>query len=84
MSEKTETKYSTTTDKILIKLCHKCGDLTESYMEPENCASCNKSFLPTNYFYKVHAKNSEEFKNLFLHIDDLHEEDLIKGYNVIW
>ena len=77
-------KYSATADKVLIKLCHQCGDLNESYMEPEKCASCNKAFLPNNYFYKIHAKNSSEFKKLFLHIDDPREDELIKGYNVIW
>lgn len=85
MKTKTQVKYSATaSDKVLIKLCHCCGKLTESAKEPERCASCHKAFLPTNYFYKVHAKTTEEFKELFLHIEELHEEDLIKGYNVIW
>jgi hypothetical protein len=77
-------KHSSKNDKVLIKLCHRCGELNENYVEPEKCASCKKAFLPSNYFSKIHAKNTQEFKKLFLHIDDLHEEELIKGYNVIW
>ena len=41
-------------------------------------------FLPFHYFNKVHAKNSEEFSNLFSHVDEINEEDLVKGIHVIW
>ncbi|MBT7608807.1 MAG: hypothetical protein HN576_03565 [Bacteriovoracaceae bacterium] len=77
-------KKSSTHEKVLIKLCHLCGELNETYIEPEKCASCKKAFLPSNYFTKIHAKNTQEFKKLFLHIDKLHEDELIKGYHVIW
>ena len=60
-------KKSSTHEKVLIKLCHLCGELNETYIEPEKCASCKKAFLPSNYFTKIHAKNTQEFKKLFLH-----------------
>lgn len=72
------------TGKILIKKCHVCGAVAESYSEQKKCGSCKKSFLPSNYFGKVHAKNSKEFAQLFSSSDDLHEEDLIKGIAVLW
>jgi hypothetical protein len=84
MKENIKLEQSSDTDKVLIKLCHKCGELNETCIEPEKCASCKKAFLPSNYFTKIHAKNTQEFKKLFLHIDDLQENELIKGYNVIW
>lgn len=70
--------------KRLVKKCHVCGHIMEKIHEPEKCASCMKPFLPSNYFGKVHAKNSEEFGKLFSHCDDLHEDDLVKGINVLW
>ncbi|MCF8058776.1 MAG: hypothetical protein K9K67_05740 [Bacteriovoracaceae bacterium] len=70
--------------KLLVKKCHVCGSLMESYIERKKCTQCKKSFLPTNYFSKVHAKNSKEFDELFSSSDDLHEEDLIKGISVLW
>lgn len=69
---------------LLIKKCHLCGHLNEGHKEPERCGSCNKSFLPSHYFAKVHAKNSHEFKELFSSTEELHEEDLIKGLHVLW
>jgi len=71
-------------EKVIIKKCHCCGHLMETYREAQKCGSCKKSFLPSNYFGKVHTKNSEDFKNLFLTSDELHEDDLIKGMYVIW
>ncbi|MCR9206419.1 MAG: hypothetical protein NXH75_17690 [Halobacteriovoraceae bacterium] len=70
--------------RVLIKKCHMCGTLMESEKEHKKCVGCKKSFLPTNYFSKVHAKNSKEFDELFTHCDDIHEDDLIKGINVLW
>ena len=61
-----------------------CGFLNESSKEVSKCGKCNKSFLPLNYFGKVHAKNTEEFKNLFATSDEIHEEDLIKGIHALW
>ncbi len=68
----------------LIKKCHRCGHLMEGPTEPEKCGQCQKSFLPSRYFEKVHAKNSEEFKQLFASSHELNEEDLIKGLHVLW
>ena len=68
----------------MIKKCHVCGHVMESRREIEKCEGCKKPFLPMNYFGKVHAKNSEEFKNLFVNASDLHEEDMIKGLTVLW
>lgn len=81
---KAEIRSRKVTEKVIIKKCHCCGHLLETAREASKCPSCKKSFLPTNYFAKVHAKNSEEFKDLFLGSDELHEDDLIKGIQVIW
>ena len=71
-------------ERVLIKKCHICGELIESREEIKKCPKCHKSFLPSNYFTKIHVKNSNEFKNLFLRCEELNEEDLIKGIMVIW
>ena len=71
-------------DQVIIKKCHVCGFLIETNKEASQCPHCKKSFLPLNYFGKVHAKNSSEFKNLFAESEELHEEDLIKGLTVLW
>ena len=68
----------------IIKKCHVCGHINEAQKEPEKCTKCEKSFLPLNYFGKVHAKNSNEFEKLFCRASELHEEDLIKGLYVLW
>ncbi|MBF0361887.1 MAG: hypothetical protein HQK49_12795 [Oligoflexia bacterium] len=39
--------------KFLIKKCHRCGSIIESYTEVKQCPSCKKHFLPINYFSKV-------------------------------
>lgn len=78
------TRVEKKTGKILIKKCHICGTVAESYSEVKKCDNCKKSFLPSNYFGKVHAKNSEEFAKLFSSSDELYEEDLIKGIAVLW
>jgi len=70
--------------KIIIKKCHVCGEMIESGKEAQKCPKCKKSFLPSNYFNKVHAKNNFEFDNLFSSSDELHEDDLIKGISVLW
>ena len=72
-----------TTD-LIIKKCHICGHISESQRELEQCGNCQKSFLPLNYFGKIHAKNEEEFQELFSHSREIHEEDLIKGLIVLW
>lgn len=72
------------TTKILVKKCHTCGTIHESKSEVQKCKSCKQSFMPTNYFGKVHAKNSKEFESLFCDAEELYEEDLILGLNVLW
>ncbi len=70
--------------KLIIKKCHMCGQLIESSVEQEKCMCCGKSFLPLNYFNKIHDHEKSQFKELFAESHDLHEEDLIKGLYVIW
>lgn len=72
------------TDRMLIKKCHCCGTIMETHREPQRCTGCGKSFLPTQYFGKVHAKNEAEFKELFSSACELEEEVLIKGLTLIW
>ena len=70
--------------KTIIKKCHCCGQILESYKEPEKCISCKKSFLPLNYFDKIHNKENEDYKILFAESYLIEEEDLIKGIYVLW
>lgn len=79
-----EVKSLTKKNKIIFKKCHLCGTIMESFHEQKKCKGCKKSFLPSNYFGKVHAKNSKEYDELFSSSDDLQEEDLVKGINVLW
>lgn len=79
-----ETETKVKSGKVIFKKCHMCGHLMESAYELEKCKKCKKCFLPSNYFGKVHAKNSEEFKKLFSNSDELREEDLIKGVTTLW
>ncbi len=73
-----------TKSRLLIKKCHVCGQLIESHNEQENCVSCGKSFLPLNYFEKIHNHDQARFADLFAECHDIHEDDLIKGLYVIW
>ena len=68
----------------IIKKCHLCGHLIESTSEVKQCPNCHKSFLPSNYLEKVRAKNAKDFKSLYSTIDEMHEEDLVKGIHVLW
>ena len=77
-------KENSTQAKQIVKVCHVCGHIHSSFEEVQRCEGCQKSFLPLNYFSKVHAKNSTEFEALFVSSDQLHEEDLIKGLYVLW
>jgi hypothetical protein len=81
---KVETKTQTDSPKLLIKKCHICGHLMESTAEIEKCHSCKKSFLPMNYFSKVHAKSQKEYSQMFCDSAEIHEKDLIKGLTVLW
>ncbi len=70
---------------VLIKKCHMCGEMIESQSEVQRCPSCNKSFLPLNYFSKVHdVKTADDFRQLFENSDLLCEDELIKGLYVLW
>jgi hypothetical protein len=80
----TEIIQTKTLNKSIIKKCHACGEIIESFHEVEKCPRCKKSFLPCQYFGKVHAKNTSEFKQLFSHVSELQEETLIKGLYIIW
>lgn len=74
----------TGSDRTIIKKCHCCGHVMETAREPQRCLKCNKSFLPSHYFGKVHAKNESEFKELFSTACELEDETLIKGLTLIW
>jgi len=70
--------------KVIIRKCHMCGQVVESHVEQDKCCSCGKSFLPLNYFDKIHGENGQKFNELFSHSDDLLDEDLITGIYVLW
>lgn len=70
--------------KILIKRCHVCDHVWESYQEGKCCPSCQKSFLPANYFQKVKGTKTNDYDFLFAQSDELEEKDLIKGIAVLW
>ena len=70
--------------RLIIKKCHVCGYISESQKEMEQCKSCKKSFLPLNYFDKIHAKDKSVFADLFAYSRDIDEEDIIKGLVVLW
>ena len=70
--------------KLVIKKCHLCGAIMEAFNEIRSCTSCKKSFLPLNYFSIVHAQDTKRPQELFLSSDELSEEDMIKGINVLW
>ena len=70
--------------KLIIKKCHLCGAIMEAFSEIKRCSTCKKPFLPLNYFSIVHSKDSKKSKELFLDSEDLSEEDMIKGINVLW
>ena len=70
--------------KIIIKKCHVCGHLSESFAEIKKCQRCNKSFLPLNYFSKIHGSKPDEYDYLFSEGEELSDEDIIKGIYVLW
>ena len=81
---KVELKGQIKNDKLIIKKCHVCGQMNESHQEPQKCTGCKKSFLPVNYFSKVHSKSQAEYDKLFAFGHELHDEDVIKGLTVLW
>ncbi|MBC74589.1 MAG: hypothetical protein CME64_01095 [Halobacteriovoraceae bacterium] len=70
--------------KVIIRKCHMCGQVVESHVEQDKCCGCGKSFLPLNYFDKIHGDKNQNFSDLFERSDDLHEEDMITGVYVLW
>lgn len=81
---KVELKGQTKNDKVIIKKCHVCGHIAESHQEPQRCGQCTKSFMPVNYFSKVHSKSPADYEKLFAYGHEMHEEDVIKGLTVLW
>lgn len=81
---KLELSNKETNGKLLIKKCHVCGHVMESAQEVQKCQKCKKSFLPVNYFSKVHSKSQSDYEQLFAYGHEMHEEDLIKGLTVLW
>lgn len=71
-------------EKSLIRACHACSKLTESFQEIERCSHCDKAFLPLRYFEKIHDFKGESWKKHFSDANDLDDEDLIKGLFVLW
>ena len=70
--------------QILIKKCHVCGHIHWKEQEINRCTNCHKSFLPLNYFNKVHGRSRLDFQQLFCHCNELSEEDIVKGLYVLW
>lgn len=81
---KVELKGQVKSDKVIIKKCHVCGHVGEHHQEPQKCVRCKKSFLPANYFSKVHSKNQQDYEKLFAFGHELQDEDIIKGLTVLW
>ena len=78
------TQHHAEKPRVLIKKCHICGHLNEGAEEMQRCSHCNKSFLPLNYFSKVHSDLSDNPRHLFCHCNELAEEDIIRGLYVLW
>ncbi len=71
--------------KVLVKKCHMCGHIIEGHIEAQRCPSCRKSFLPMDYFSKIHNKDAKaHYDDLFSSVEEIFEEDLIKGLNCLW
>lgn len=70
--------------RLIVRKCHKCGQVVESYQEEEKCLSCGKSFLPLNYFAKIHDHEQSKYHELYAKGHELNDEDLIKGIFVLW
>lgn len=71
-------------EKLLIRACHGCSKITESFQEIERCSHCNKAFLPLRYFEKIHDFKDQNWKKHFSSTEQLEDEDLIKGLFVLW
>lgn len=73
-----------TQQNLMIRKCHVCGTVNEGTHEVSKCGGCHKSFLPLNYFSKVHDHTAEVDEALYASTDELVESDMIKGITVIW
>lgn len=73
-----------TKEKLLIRACHSCLKLNESYQEQERCSHCNKAFLPLRYFEKIHQAKDSKWENHFSPAEQIDEEDLVRGLFVLW
>ena len=78
-----ESLHKSTKGVTIIKKCHLCGHISQSHKEISKCTKCKKSFLPLNYFDKVHDKENQ-YDDLFAEAHQVYEEDLIKGIYVLW
>ena len=70
--------------RLIIRKCHMCGQVVESAKEQQKCVCCGKSFLPLNYFSKVHEHDPNKYHELFADGRDLEDEDLVKGVFALW
>jgi len=70
-------------NRLLIRYCHVCLGINESYRELTKCDKCQKSFLPLHYFTKIHDQTTK-YDDLFCESNELNEEDLVKGIFVLW
>jgi hypothetical protein len=71
-------------EKMLIRACHTCLKISESFQEIDRCLHCKKSFLPLRYFDKIHELKGEKWQKHFSDANEIEEEDLIKGLFVLW
>jgi hypothetical protein len=71
-------------EKLVIRACHTCTKITESFQEVERCSHCNKAFLPLRYFEKIHDFKGKNWQKHFADASDLEDDDLIKGLFVLW
>lgn len=70
--------------KMVVRKCHVCSHVNESQTELEKCKKCAKSFLPLNYFDKIHDHEQSRFTELFAQSHEITDDDLIKGLFVLW
>jgi hypothetical protein len=83
MKEPREEKKVPHSGKLLFKKCHQCGHLMELEREIEKCTKCQKAFLPSNYFEKIHDQ-SIRYKDLFASSCEINDQDIIKGLTALW
>lgn len=68
----------------LIKMCHVCTKVAEAEKELERCPYCQKSFLPLNYFEKIHAHKDAKLSELYDNCQDIEDHYLVRGIHVKW